>query len=76
MTSDEWIDLDDALRLYAQRMDVPAEEFLPHVNRSNGGKTLDVYLRDAHFTAYRIGDGYFLDRRMFEQYLKRLTVDS
>ena len=71
--SDEWIELGDALRLYAQRIDVPVEEFLPHVNRENGEKTLDVYLRDAYFIAYRIGEGYFLDRRMFEQFLLRLS---
>jgi len=74
--SDEWIDLDEAIRLYAQRVDVPAEDFLPVMNRANGEKTLDVYLRDAYFVAYRIGDGYFVDRRMFEQFLTRLTADS
>jgi len=71
--NEEWIALDDALRLYAQHLDVPAEEFLPVMNRANGEKTLDVYLRDAYFVAYRIGDGYFLDRRMFEQFLVRLS---
>lgn len=74
--SEEWIDLDEALRLYAQRMDIPAEEYLPVVNQSKGEKTLDVYLRDVYFIAYRIGEGYYLDRRMFEQFLNRLTVDS
>lgn len=72
--SDEWISLDDALRLYAQRVNVPAEEFLPHVSRTNGEKTLDVYLRDAYFVAYRIGEGYFLDRRMFDSFLQRMDA--
>ena len=72
--SDEWIALDDALRLYAQRVDMPAEEFLPVMNRANGEKTLDVYLRDAYFIAYRIGESYFLDRRMFEAFLQRLDA--
>jgi len=43
------------------------------VNRSKGEKTLDIYLRDGYFVAYRIGEGYFLDRRMFEQFLSRLS---
>ena len=72
--NEEWIELGDALRLYAQRMDVPPEEFLPHVNKSNGEKTLDVYLRDAYFVAHRIGEGYFLDRRMFDAFLQRLDA--
>jgi hypothetical protein len=76
MTTDEWIDLDEALRLYCQQMEIPAEEYLPMVNRSKGEKTLDIYLRDGYFVAYRIGEGYFLDRRMFEQFLHRLTVDG
>ena len=72
--NDEWIALDEALRLYAQHLDVPAEEFLPAMNRANGEKTLDVYLRDAYFVEHRIGESYFLDRRMFEQYLARLSA--
>ena len=76
MTTDEWIDLDEALGLYCQRVEIPFEEFLPLVNRSKGEKTLDVYLRDVYFVAYRIGESYFLDRRMFEQFLTRLAAAS
>ncbi len=72
MTTEEWIDLDEALGVYCQRVEIPLEEFLPLINRSKGEKTLDVYLRDVYFVAYRMGDSYFLDRRMFEQFLLKM----
>jgi hypothetical protein len=72
--NDEWIDLDEALRLYCQRLDISAEEYLPMVNRSKGEKTLDVYLRDVYFVAYRMGEGYYLDRRMFMEFLQRMAT--
>jgi hypothetical protein len=44
------------------------------VNRSKGEKTLDVYLRDVYFVAYRMGEGYYLDRRMFMEFLQRMAT--